>query len=61
MAACFAGDAKIGAGAAPFRTMRRDPPAAGAELREQMRQLVTQGAIDLGFAMKMQTSIKQHP
>ena len=42
----FVCDAEIAAGAAPFRAMRRDAPASGAELREQMRQLMAQGAID---------------
>ena len=47
VAARFIGDPEIGAGPAPFRSVRRDAAAAGAKLREEMRQLVAQGAVDL--------------
>lgn len=48
MATRFILDAEIAAGATPFRAVRRNAPAARAELREQMRQLVAERAIDLG-------------
>lgn len=37
MAARFIGDAEIAAGAAPFRTVRRNSPAPRPKLGEQMR------------------------
>ena len=46
MAACFIGDAEIAAGAAPFRAVWRNPPAPGAKLGQQMRQLMAQSAVD---------------
>ena len=46
MAARFIGDAEIAAGATPFRAVRRNPAAPGAELREQMRQLMAQSAVN---------------
>jgi hypothetical protein len=45
MAARFIGDAKIAAGATPFRAVRRNPAAPGAALRQQMRQLMAQSAV----------------
>ena len=47
MAARFVGDAEIAAGATPFRAVWRNPAAPGAELREQMRQLMTKCQIYL--------------
>jgi hypothetical protein len=51
VAARFASNPEIGAGASPFHSMRCDAAATGAKLREQMRQFVPQGAVDLGLAM----------
>lgn len=61
MATRFARDAEIGARDAPFHTVRRDPLAARAKLREQMRQFVAQGAIDLRFAVSAEAAIENHP
>ena len=46
MATPFIRDAEIAAGATPFRAVRRNPAAPGAELRQQMRQLMAQSAVD---------------
>ena len=46
VAARFIGDTEIPAGFSPRRAVGRNPALAGAELREQMRQLMPQGAID---------------
>lgn len=48
MAARFLRDTEITACPAPLRAVRRDSPRTSAELREQMRELMAQGAIDLG-------------
>jgi hypothetical protein len=47
----FVGDPEIGAGATPFQSVRRNSAAPGAKVREQMREFVTQRAIDLRLAM----------
>ena len=57
VAARFAGDPEVGAGPSPFRTMRSDPPAPDSELREEMRQLVAQSAIDLRLAVRAEPAI----
>ena len=46
VAARFISDAEIATGASPFRTVWRNPPAAGAELGKQMRELMAQSAVD---------------
>ena len=46
VAARFVRDAEVVAGFSPPCAMGRNAAAAGAELREQMRQLMAQGAID---------------
>ena len=51
MAARFVSDAEIGAGLAPFWSMRLDPAATGANLSQQMRQLVSQSAVDFRLSM----------
>ena len=48
----FIGDSEIGAGASPFRAVRRDAAATGAKVREQMRELVAQSAVDFGGAVR---------
>ena len=60
MAARFACDAKVGAGPTPFRAVWGNPPAAGAKLRDEMRQLMAQGAIDLRLAKGAKTAIEQN-
>lgn len=47
MAGRFTGDAEIGAGAAPFGSVRCDPAAAGAVVGDEMGEFVQQGAPDL--------------
>jgi len=59
MATRFAADAEIGASPPPFRSMRSDPSATCPKLREQMGQFVAQGTIDLGFAVRAKTTVKQ--
>ena len=51
VAACFIRDAEIAAGAAPFRTVRRNPPAAGAELGQQMGQLMSKSTVNFRAVM----------
>lgn len=58
MAGRFIRDPEIVAGPAPLRAMRRDPTPAGAELGEQMRQLVAQRAIDLGGVVFAQPRVQ---
>jgi len=41
MAPRLAGNAKVGTGSLPFRSMRRNPASSGAALREQMGKLMT--------------------
>ena len=55
----FAFDPKIGAGAAPFGSVRRYPTTAGAGLRQKVRHLVAQGTIDFGFAVRPETTIEE--
>ena len=50
MATFLVANPKFAAGRAPFRSMRQDAAPPGAKLRQQMRQFVTQRAIDLGGA-----------
>ena len=55
----FAHNPKIGAGAAPFRAVRRNPAPAGPRLGEQVRQLVTQRPIDLRVAVCAESAIEE--
>jgi len=57
----FPGDAEIGASSLPFRAVRRNPPAAGPKLREQMGQLVAQSAINFNFSVRTEPAIEQDP
>lgn len=59
MAARFTGDSEVPARRTPFATVRGYTSPAGAELREQMRQLVTQRAIDLCLAEFVQARIQR--
>jgi hypothetical protein len=54
----FIGDAEIGAGRPPFRTMRRDASTSGARMGQQMGQLVPKSAIDLGLAILGQPAVQ---
>lgn len=42
----FVGEIELATGAAPFASVRPDAPAAGAILRQEMGQLVTQRVVD---------------
>ena len=57
MRARLAADSKVAAGPLPFGPVRGDPAAPGAELGEQMSQLVTQGALNLRQVMFAQARI----
>jgi hypothetical protein len=56
----FIADSKIAAGHAPFRTVRQDAAAPGAILREQMRQLVPERAIDFRRVVFAQARIQRN-
>jgi len=57
MTAFFVRNPEIAAGLAPLLAMWSDPTTPGAELREQMCQLVTKRAIDLRDVMIAQAWI----
>ncbi len=57
VAAGFVGEAEFDAGLAPFLAVRGDAAASGAVLGEKVRQFVTEGAVDLGFAELEQARI----
>ena len=59
VAARFVGDAEVAAGFAPGRAVRRNASPAGAELGQQMGQLMAQGAIDLGRVVLAQAWIQR--
>jgi hypothetical protein len=59
MAARFAGDAEIAAGAFPFRTVRRNPPAPGAKLGQQMGEFVAQSALDFSGVVLAEARIQR--
>ena len=48
MTAFFVTDLKVAASLPPLDAMRQNPAPAGPRLREKMRQLVPEGAIDFG-------------
>src|SRR4029077_9266192 len=54
MAPLFVTDSQIVARLSPFRSMRRDPAPTGPKLREEMRELVSQCALNFaGMKHKM--------
>ncbi len=57
----FSGDVEIATRASPLRPMRCDSPAASAKLREQMRELVAQRAINFRVAVRAQSRIEEDP
>lgn len=59
MAARFLRDPEIAAGPAPLRAMRWNPPRTGAELGEQMGELVAESAIDLDAVVFAEPWIKR--
>jgi hypothetical protein len=56
----FARDPEIGAGSSPFWSVGRDASATSTRLREQMRQLVAQRAINLGVAVSAEPAIQEN-
>ena len=59
MSARLVGDSQVPAGLPPFGAVWRNPAAAGAELGEQMGQLMAQGAVDLRGVMLAQARIER--
>lgn len=57
VAGAFAGDLEVMTGAAPFSAVRKNATPASAMLRQQMRQLVAQGAIDFFGAEILQYGV----
>lgn len=60
MAARFIRDAEIAASSAPLRTVRRNSPAPGSKLREQMRELMAQGAVDFRRVVFAESRIQRN-
>jgi hypothetical protein len=54
----FVANAEIMARRAPFRSVRQNAPPAGAKLREEVRQFMTQCSIDLGESMFAESRIQ---
>ena len=59
VAALFVANVEIMARRAPFASVRQDAPLAGAELREKVRQFMTQRPIDLGESMLAEPRIQR--
>jgi hypothetical protein len=59
MAAFFVGDPEITAGTTPLRPVRRNAPASTAMMREEMRQLVPQRAVDFCLTMFTKARIQR--
>jgi hypothetical protein len=60
MAPHFVRDAEIAAGLAPLGAMGRNPAAPRAEPRQQVRQLMSQRAINFRLAMIDQARIQRN-
>jgi hypothetical protein len=56
----FAANSQIGAGPPPLHPMGRDATAAGAKLREQVRQLMAQGPVNLSLAVSAESAVEQN-
>ncbi len=56
----FTADPKVSAGAPPLRPVRPDAPPAGAKVRQQVRQLMSQGPIDFGLTMRAEQRVQEH-
>jgi len=56
----FTGDSEVGTGALPFRAMRCDPASAEAEMREQVREFMSQCAVDFSRAVFLQPRIQRY-
>ena len=57
----FAANPQIDTGPPPLDPMRRDAAAAGAKLREQVRQLMAESPVNLSFAVSTETAVEQNP
>ncbi len=60
MARVFASEAEIGAGASPMFAVRRDPSSADTILRKEMREFVSERAIDFVGAEFLERGIERH-
>jgi hypothetical protein len=56
----FAANPQIDAGSPPFDPVRRNAPATGAKLREQVRQLMAEGPVNLRLAVSAETAVEQN-
>jgi hypothetical protein len=57
----FAANPQIDAGPPPFHPMGRNATAAGAKLREQVRQLMAEGSVNLSLAVSTKTAVEENP
>ena len=57
----FAANPQIDTGPPPLDPMRRNAAAAGAKLREQVRQLMAESPVNLSFAVSTETAVEQNP
>lgn len=60
MTARFVRETEIAASLAPFGTVRRNTTASGAVVRDEMRQLMTQGPIDFRPAVLAEPRIQRN-
>ena len=51
---------QIGAGPPPFHPVGRDATAAGAKLREEVRQLMAKSPVNLSLAVSGETAVEQN-
>jgi hypothetical protein len=56
----FVANSQIDTGPPPLHPMRRDAAAAGAKLREQVRQLMAEGPVNLSLAVSAETAVEQN-
>lgn len=56
----FISQTEIAAGLAPFGTVRRNATALRARMRDEMRKLMTQGAIDFSTAVLAEARIQRN-
>ena len=60
MAALFVADSEIMTSGAPFIAVRENAAASGTKLREQMRELMAKGAVDLFRAVFVKSRIQRN-
>lgn len=56
----FIRDPEIAASLAPFRAMRRDAATLYAKMRDEMGELMAQGAIDLGVSVLAEPRVQRN-